>query len=171
MSALAGRDRLLALVRWVMGIRYVKFGLVGASGTVVNIVVLYLGHVYLFASIEGAGGKPFASLALAIAVATVNNFTWNRLWTWADRVAHPDAHAEGGADAAPSRPSLLKQLAKYALASWFGIGLQYALTLLLAHSMHYMLANVIAIVLASVSNFLANDRWTFRRRPDPGSGP
>jgi dolichol-phosphate mannosyltransferase len=30
--------------------------------------------------------------------------------------------------------------------------------------MHYMLANVIAIVIASVSNFLANDRWTFRKR-------
>ena len=29
--------------------------------------------------------------------------------------------------------------------------------------MHYMLANVIAIVIASVSNFLANDRWTFRK--------
>jgi len=27
-----------------------------------------------------------------------------------------------------------------------------------------MLANVIAIVIASVSNFLANDRWTFRKR-------
>ncbi|NBS98279.1 MAG: hypothetical protein EBT08_19355 [Betaproteobacteria bacterium] len=27
-----------------------------------------------------------------------------------------------------------------------------------------MLANVTAIVIASVSNFLANDRWTFRKR-------
>ncbi len=171
MSALSGRDRLLALLRWVMGLRYVKFGLVGASGTVVNIVMLYLGHEYLFASIEGAGGKPFASLALAIAVATVNNFTWNRLWTWADRVAHTDTPTEGADDTALGRPSLLKQLAKYALASWFGIGLQYALTLLLAHSMHYMLANIIAIVLASVSNFLANDRWTFRQRPDRGPTP
>jgi putative flippase GtrA len=26
-----------------------------------------------------------------------------------------------------------------------------------------MLANVIAIVVASVSNFVANDRWTFHR--------
>ncbi|MBU3739907.1 MAG: GtrA family protein, partial [Rhodoferax sp.] len=28
-----------------------------------------------------------------------------------------------------------------------------------------LLANVIAIVIASVSNYLANDRWTFRVRP------
>jgi len=155
------RDRLLALLRWLLGIRYIKFGMVGASGTVVNIAVLYLGHEYVFQAIEGAQGKPYASLALAIAVATVNNFTWNRLWTWADRVQQaPDATSIDAL--APT--SLAVQLGKYALASWFGIGLQYLLTLWLAHSMHYMLANVIAIVIASVSNFLANDRWTFRKR-------
>jgi dolichol-phosphate mannosyltransferase len=32
--------------------------------------------------------------------------------------------------------------------------------------MHYMLANVLAIAVASVSNFLANDRWTFKK-PKP----
>ena len=155
------RNRFLEVLRWLLAIRYIKFGMVGASGTVVNMVVLYLGHEYLFQSLEGADGKPYASLALAIAVATVNNFTWNRLWTWADRVTQP-LH-DAGIEALPPS-SLRAQLAKYALASWFGIGLQYVLTLWLAHSMHYMLANVIAIVIASVSNFLANDRWTFRKR-------
>jgi dolichol-phosphate mannosyltransferase len=71
--------------------------------------------------------------------------------------------SEAGIDPLPST-SLAVQLFQYALASWFGIGLQYVITLWLAHSMHYMLANVIAIVIASVSNFLANDRWTFRKR-------
>ena len=37
-------------------------------------------------------------------------------------------------------------------------------TLWLSNSLHYLLANVIAIVIASVSNFLVNDRLTFRRR-------
>jgi len=128
---------------------------------VVNIVVLYLGHEYLFQAIEGPQGKPWASLALAIAVATANNFTWNRLWTWADRVQAQRAAAVASDEVRP--PHLGAQLLKYALASWFGIALQYALTLWLAHLMHYMLANVIAIVIASVSNFLANDRWTFRK--------
>ena len=155
------RDRLQVLVRWLLGIRYIKFGMVGASGTVVNIAVLYLGHEYVFQSLEGPQGKPYASLALSIAVATVNNFTWNRLWTWADRMQHTPT--EAGIEPLP-QTSLVVQLFQYALASWLGIGLQYVLTLWLAHSMHYMLANVIAIVIASVSNFLANDRWTFRKR-------
>ena len=41
------------------------------------------------------------------------------------------------------------------------------MTLWLSHSLHYMVANVIAIVIASVRNFLANDRWTFRRTSKP----
>ena len=42
--------------------------------------------------------------------------------------------------------------------------MQYFLTLLLAGYIDYRVANIIAILSASVSNFLANDRWTFRRR-------
>ena len=155
------RARVLGTLAWLTRFRYLKFGLVGASGTVVNIAVLYLGHEYLFQAIEGPQGKPWASLALAIAVATANNFTWNRLWTWADRV---QAQREAAIASEEVRaPSLGTQFLKYALASWFCIALQYVLTLWLAHLMHYMLANVIAIVIASVSNFLANDRWTFRK--------
>lgn len=155
------QQRVYALIHWLQGFRYIKFGIVGASGTVVNLAVLYVAHEYLFRSIEPEGSKPYFSLALAIAVATVNNFTWNRLWTWADRVA---AHHEALDEDASPLGLMTKQLGKYALASWFGIALQYGLTLWLSHWLHYLLANVIAIVLASVSNFLANDRWTFHRR-------
>ena len=54
------RNRFLEVLRWLLAIRYIKFGMVGASGTVVNMVVLYLGHEYLFQSLEGADGKPYA---------------------------------------------------------------------------------------------------------------
>jgi len=157
------RERLWRLIDWLHGFRYVRFGLVGASGTVVNLAVLYTAHEYLFSAIEPPGSKPYLSLALAIAVATVNNFTWNRLWTWSDRLhATSGQHEEG-----ISLHTLLAQLGQYATASWLGIALQYALTLWLTHFMHYLLANVIAILIASVSNFIANDRWTFRHRPKP----
>lgn len=162
MKADSGRLQqvLLALLLWAKGVRYLKFGLVGASGTLVNMLVLYLGQEFLFAVISSPRDRLYASLALAIAVATVNNFTWNRLWTWADRVR---AAAPGVA----GKQRLLQQFGRYTLASWLGIALQYGLTLWLSHSLHYLLANVIAIVVASVSNFLANDRWTFVR-PGPG---
>ena len=156
------KERALAAIHWLKSIRYIKFGLVGASGTVVNMLVLYLGHEFLFQSLEGPEGKPYASLALAISIATLNNFTWNRLWTWSDRVRAMNTQGDAALQIAPTK--LVFQFGKYALASWFGIALQYSLTLWLAHAMHYMIANVIAIVVASVSNFVANDRWTFRKR-------
>lgn len=160
--SLAQRAVLLAL-SWIERYRYLKFGIVGASGTVVNLTVLYLGHEFLFNTIESLYKKPYLSLALAITVATVNNFTWNRLWTWSDRVRTLEA---GVVDRQMSLRLLGMEFGQYVTASAFGSGLQYVLTLLLSGSMDYRLANVIAIVAASVSNFLANDRWTFKRHKD-----
>jgi putative flippase GtrA len=154
-------------VLWALALadryRYIKFGIVGASGTVVNLAMLHIGHEYLFNAIEASYKKPYLSLAVAIALATVNNFTWNRLWTWSDRVRA----LEGDQSNQRLNLRLLGQeFGQYATASAFGSGLQYVLTLLLSGSMDYRLANVIAIIAASVSNFLANDRWTFKRNQD-----
>ena len=138
----------LTLLRWLESYRYIKFGIVGASGTVVNLVVLHLGHEYLFTAIEPVGSKPYASLALAITIATLNNFTWNRLWTWSDRVKTA-ALVEHLDPEHPGPGQLTREFGKYAAASGFGSALQYGLTLLLSGSMDYR---------------LANDKWTFKRR-------
>ena len=164
MSTSSLRDRVWQLIDWLHSFRYVRFGLVGAGGTVVNLAVLYLAHEFLFRPVEPVGSKPYFSLALAIAMATLNNFTWNRLWTWSDR-QHATALEEGQR---LRKRSLLAQLGQYATASWLGILLQYALTLWLTHiGLHYLLANISAIAVASISNFIANDRWTFRQKRAP----
>ena len=154
---------------WALGLleryRFIKFGIVGASGVVVNLAVLHLGHEHLFNTVEAGYNKPYFSLALAITLATLNNFTWNRLWTWADRVRA----LEAGEPQPVSLRLLGLEFGQYVTASAFGSALQYILTLLLSGSMDYRLANIIAIVAASVSNFLANDRWTFKRHDDGAS--
>lgn len=161
MSASATQRAVLWVLGWMERYRYIKFGIVGASGTVVNLVVLHLGHEYLFNHIEASYQRPYLSLALAIVLATVNNFTWNRLWTWRDRVEALEADA---AIQPVGLRVLGMEFGQYATASAFGSALQYVLTLLLSGTMDYRLANVVAIIAASVSNFLANDRWTFKRR-------
>jgi dolichol-phosphate mannosyltransferase len=151
-------------VLWALGLleryRYIKFGIVGASGTVVNLTMLHFGHEYIFNQIEASYNKPYISLAVAIVLATLNNFTWNRLWTWSDRVKTLEQEESPGP---VSLRLLIKEFGQYATASAFGSGLQYVLTLLLSSTMDYRVANIIAILAASVSNFLANDRWTFKR--------
>jgi dolichol-phosphate mannosyltransferase len=135
------------LLRW----RFLKFGTIGATGTVVNLGMLYLGQEWLFRAIAARNMRLDCSLLLAILVATVNNFIWNRRWTWLDR---------------PRRPgrALLAQFGRYALACWVGIVLQLVLTKILVAYFHYLIANLIAIACASVCNYLINDTWTFRHR-------
>lgn len=149
MSPFTSIVRLRPLRRILKG-RFVKFGLVGASGTLVNLGVLYLGQEYLFTAIQGHA-RLNASLALAICLATVNNFSWNRMWTWVDRKQHYFGR------------SLFVQFGQYALTCWFSIGMQVVFTKVLSTYFHYLIANLIAIALASIVNFVANDCWTFAR--------
>jgi len=152
--------RLQPMARW----RFIKFGLVGASGTVINIAVLYLAQEFLFRQIIDFHSRLNYSIALAITLATISNFYWNRRLTWRDR-KHEAHH------------SALFLFAKYVMAAGLAIVLQSLLTKWLALYMHYLLANVLAIVLSSVCNFVANDRMTFRRRRakiverDPAAAP
>lgn len=152
--------RFMALAQWLQKFRYIKFGIVGAGGTVVNIAVLYLAQNYVFDWIGPEKVRLAASLALAILIATLNNFTWNRLWTWADR--REALAIEMGAPIAPLSKRLAVQFGRYCMASWFGMAFQFGATIWLAQYMDYRLANIVSIVAASVINFLANDRCTFR---------
>lgn len=170
MSSAPGLSAALATLSvWLTQFRYLKFGIVGASGTVVNIAVLYGAQTYLFHDVTPDKLRLGLSLALAILIATLSNFTWNRLWTWADR--REALSREMGAPQSSLAKRIAVQFGRYCLASWFGMAFQFGATLWLAHYMDYRLANVISIVLASVINFLANDRWTFKLKGRQSSQP
>ena len=139
--------RFQLMLRW----RFIKFGLVGGSGTVINIVVLYLAQEHFLSGIADFHTRLNYSIALAITVATVSNFYWNRRLTWRDRTRNT------------SQPAL-RLFAKYVMAAALSILIQSLLTKWLAQHLHYLFANVIAIGLASVVNFVANDKLTFRRQ-------
>lgn len=141
---------LASLLRRIFSRRFLKFGTVGASGTAVNLGILYLGQEHLFTAVQPTQLKLNLSLALAIFLATVNNFFWNRLWTWADR-----QHLH--------HKSLPAQFWQYTLSCGVSIALQIVFTNLLAPHFYYQVANLIAIALTSVVNFLLNDIWTFGR--------
>ncbi len=130
--------------------RFIKFGIVGASGVVVNLAVLYIGQEMLFNEVAQQTLRLNLSLALAIFVATMSNFFWNRRWTWHDRKEHRTV-------------PIIFQFGQYAVACWVGIAVQFGLTNLFALFLHYLLANLFAVVIASVFNFVANDFWTFGR--------
>lgn len=149
-------DQLMAhpLVARMLQWRFLKFGTVGASGTFVNLGILYLAQEFLFRAIEPPEMRLNFSQPMAIFFATINNFAWNRIWTWKDR------QRDHG------KPIVI-QFGQYALSCWLGILLQIVFTKLLIVYLHYLLANLISIVIASVFNFLVNDYWTFRHHRPP----
>ena len=145
--------------RLATSLRFVRFCIVGASGVLVNLLVLWLAREYLFATLRPPRLRLNAALALAIAVATLSNFLWNRFWTWRDR------HRGAGARA------LAGQFGQYALAVLIGSGVQIVLTNVLSSYMYYLLANLMAIGAAAGVNFALNNAWTFRQRSAPQAGP
>jgi len=134
--------------------RFVKFSIVGLSGMMINLVVLYISQEVLFKNINSERLRLNLSLGLAIFLATINNYLWNRKWTWLDRKGK-------------TKYGFFPQMGQYFIACGLAIGLQFAFTLLLAQFMHYLIANIISIVLAAVLNYLLNDIWTFSIRKNP----
>jgi len=126
--------------------RFLKFCVVGASGTLV-----YLGLLALFTEI---GGLFYAlSAALAYEISILNNFTWNELWTFRDRRA-----SAGG--------SVLARVLRFNLVSLVGLGIHEAVLTFFTEvtDLFYILSAIIAIFCAVIWNFFANVKWTWRSR-------
>ena len=128
--------------------RFLKFGIVGLSGTVVNLAVLYINQEILLKGIYPVERRLRLSLFGAIFLATINNYLWNRMWTWGDRKEKV-------------RFGFFIQMGQYFLACGLAIGLQYLFTVLFSKIIHYLIANLIAIIFAAIFTYILNDLWTF----------
>lgn len=137
-----------SLIRVLFNHRFVRFGTVGSSGTIVNMVVLYLNQSIVLKDIYPIKHRLYFSLAVAIFLATLNNYLWNRWWTWGDRKK-------------PTRAGFFVQMGQYYLACGVAIFFQYLITMLLSHFVHYLIANIVGIVFSAIFVYLFNDAWTF----------
>ena len=145
-------ERLQPMARW----RFVKFGAVGASGTVINIAVLYLCQEFLLLQIADFHARLNYSIAIAITLATISNFYFNRRLTWRDRQLE-------------ASPGVMVLFFKYVAAAGVSIVIQSLMTKWLSLYLHYILANLVSIGVSSIFNFVANDRLTFRRSGGKGA--
>ncbi len=129
--------------------RFVKFGFIGLTGTVVNSAVLWILHAHFSISI-------FYASPLAIAIAIFNNFTWNDRFTW-------NANIENRQNKYPQR------LWKYYFSASLGAFLNYSVLLLLTlvFGCYYLLSNLVGILTGMVSNFLLGEFWVFKSKNTP----
>ena len=153
------RKERFSLIMKILRHRFIKFGTVGFSGMIVNLAVLYFSQEHIFHKIEPVGFRLNLSLGLAILCATINNFIWNRIWTWGERKEI-------------IQKAFLLQLGQYFVACWFSILCQFVFTSIMVQFTHYLVANSVAIILSAVINYFLNDIWTFgvkkkKRRTKP----
>jgi putative flippase GtrA len=115
-----------------------QFGLVGASGYVVNLIV--------FAIAVGPGDLHYIPAAVvAFCVAVTNNFWWNRHWTFDARHGHAGFQAMRFFTV--SVAALVVNL--------------IALEILVTSGMPDLPAQALAIAIAMPFNFIGNKLWTF----------
>lgn len=116
----------------------VKFGAVGGSGYVVNLIV--------FAGLTGPGGLHHIVAAIcAFVVAVSNNFFWNRHWTFAAGEGHAGFQA-----------------ARFFAISVLGLAINLiVLELLIRAGFGELPAQALAVAIAMPFNFVGNKLWTF----------
>jgi len=133
--------------------RFIKFCVVGASGVPINLLLTWLGHGVLFASL-GADARKALAFLLGIAVSIFTNFPLNDLWTWADR----DKVERGFA----------ARLARFYLVCSLASGIQFGVAIALSVwlQLHYLLSQLAGIALATVVNYAVNNLWTFKDKKD-----
>ena len=118
-----------------------KFGVVGGSGYLVNLVV--------FGLLTGAADLHHIPAAIgAFLVAVTNNFLWNRQWTF--RAEAPGRH--------PAH-----QGARFLAVSVVGLGMNLAVleALVSGAGLSELPAQAIAVAVAMPVNFVGNKLWTF----------
>ena len=122
-------------------IQLAKFGIVGLSGYVVNLVVyaLLLKQVGLHYLLAATG---------SFLVAATNNYIWNRLWTFRHQRGHVAYQG-------------LRFLVVALLA--YGANLLLLTGLVEVAGVDKIVAQAIAIVLVTPLNFIGNKLWSFRR--------
>lgn len=122
----------------------IRFGLVGASGIVVNQGLLMLLH--------GELGLPLLlSSAIAIESSILSNFFLNSVWTW---------KYDFGGSLRTWAQKAVQYHAATALSSFLG-NIVVLMGLVYLFSIDYRIANLAGIAVGSALNFLAGELWIF----------
>ena len=139
MELTMGPGRKVLLRRWV------KFNSVGAIGVGVQLAVLTL-------LVGQLGLNYLVATALAVEAAVLHNFLWHERWTWADRF-------ESG------RRGWLRRLIQFNLTTGvFSIvgNLVFMRIFVETFGIHFLVANLMTIIVCSIINFLVSDRLVFQ---------
>lgn len=145
------------LGRWIFGswyevaAQYGRFASIGLAGATTNMVVLY-------ALTEGVGLHYMVSAVAAIEAGLLLVFFLNNEYTFDEPKRGPRAIAEG----------ILRSNVVRAGGSALHLGILYTLATLMG--IHYLAANVAAIFVANLFNYVGEKTWNWQESFAPGGG-
>ncbi len=138
----------LARLAWISGQvkRFIKYSMVGASGTLV-----YFGLLTLLTEVVGI--HYLISAAIGYEVSILTNFTLNELWTFGDKRK-------------TARGSIPIRAVKFNLVSLVGWGIHEAILAFFTEvaGLFYIFSAILAIATAMLWNFFVNVHWTWQER-------
>lgn len=140
----ACRMNAIKMVQVFPAMRFIKFGIVGALGVVINVGLLHVLTMYF--RVDYKIGSIFA-----IECAIINNFLWNFFWTWKDRKTD-------------TSNGLLVRFVRFHVSSGFTAFLvNWGLLVLLTETvhLHYQISNLIGITVGALINFVLGHFWVF----------
>ncbi len=123
---------------------FIKFAIVGGSGVLVNMGLLFILTRFLSVRLEIAS-------PIAIEVSILTNFTLNNLWTFKKRNTHVP---------------FWTRLFRYHLVTGLAGIVNYLVLLLLVNNfgLHDMLSNLIGILIGTAITYSLNSLWTWNVR-------
>jgi len=134
-------------IRFHKSKEFIKFGIVGATGVLVNMGILIFLTRGMHLSLELAS-------PVAIETSIITNFILNNLWTFKAR---------------SKKDSILKRFTRFHIVSFTAGIVNYIVLLMLTYGLGVfdLLANLIGIAAATVVNYILNSRWTWKRSEEP----
>lgn len=125
---------------WTILMRFIRFGIVGASGMVVDFGVTWLCK-------EKLRWNKYVSNSLGFILAATNNYLWNRVWTFQSQ-----------------SEAVAREYISFVVIALIGLGLNNLIIYLVHERWHvnFYLSKLIAIACVTLWNFSMNYVFTFR---------
>lgn len=118
-------------------LKFIKFSLVGSSGLVIDFGTTWLVK-------EVLRGNKYLANSLGFTLAVVNNYIWNKYWTFQD-----------------TDPAVFAQFGKFLTISLIGLLINNLVIYVFERYMNFYRAKIIAILIVVIWNFIMNYTFAF----------
>ncbi|MFX1396065.1 MAG: GtrA family protein [Promethearchaeota archaeon] len=123
--------------------QFIKSGIIGSIGAVINLLVLYVLTEYLYVYY-------LISETIAFIVASIHNYFLNKIWTFKEAI----------------KDRIVSKYIQFLIINIIGLMINLLVLFILVEHFHfwYIIAEIGATLCAFAFNFLGNKFWTFQEK-------